>query len=244
MLKALIKRAADKLLGRTSKEPPAAPFRPKKATKIRPVAPTKAETAQLKPFKGLSLKCIHVPKTPEEFEHAAREIIAAGVAGFDTESKPVFRAGEKNHGPHVVQFALEDRAFIFQLHHRECMSVVSELLASERVLKVGFGLRNDRTQIRSKFGVELQALLDLDHVFRKQGYAGEIGVRAAVGTVLNQSFAKSKSVTKTNWALPELTSRQLQYAADDAYAALKVMQALGLSREAEPARKPRSRARH
>lgn len=244
MLRAFFQRAADKLLRRPVKEKTSASPRPKKATKPRPIALTKAETAQLKPFKGLPLEAIHVPKTPEEFEHAARAIIAAGVAGFDTESKPVFKAGEKNHGPHVVQFALEDRAFIFQLHHRECLSVVSELLASERVLKVGFGLRNDRTQVRSKFGVELRALLDLDHVFRKQGYAGEIGVRAAVGTVLNQSFAKSKSVTKTNWALPELTSRQLQYAADDAYAALKVMQALGLSRDVEPARKPRSRVRH
>ena len=185
----------------------------------------------MKPFEGLSLEQIHIPGTEVEFKNAAREIIAAGVVGFDTESKPVFNAGEKNHGPQVVQFALRDKAFVFQLHRRGCWSVVSDLLESEQVLKVGFGLKNDRGQIRSKLGVNLRATLDLDQVFRKRGYSAQIGVRAAVGAILKQSFPKSKSVTTSNWASPELTPRQLLYAANDAFAALRVMEALGLGRD-------------
>jgi hypothetical protein len=77
---------------------------------------SKAETALLAPFQGLALDCIHLPKTVEAIQQAGREIVAAGIAGFDTESKPTFRVGEKSGGPHVVQFALRDRAFIFQLH--------------------------------------------------------------------------------------------------------------------------------
>lgn len=196
---------------------------------MRLTAPTKAETALLEPFPALFLACIHLPKTVEEVEQAGREIVAAGIAGFDTESKPTFSAGEKSRGPHVVQFALRDRAFIFQLHRAECMGLLSELLQSERVLKVGFGLRNDRGQIRSKLGVSLQAIVDLDHVFRKRGYKGQIRVRAAVGAVLHQSFRKSKRITTSNWAAPDLTPAQLVYAANDAFAALKVMQALELS---------------
>jgi ribonuclease D len=194
---------------------------------VRLFAPSKAETALLAPFQGLALASIHVPKTDEAITQAAREIIAAGLAGFDTESKPTFRVGEKSGGPHVVQFALHDRAFIFQLHRPECRRVVSELLQSEDVLKVGFGLRNDHGQIRSRLGVELRAIVDLDHVFRKRGYKGQIGVRAAVGTVLQQSFRKSKSLTTSNWAAPNLTPMQLLYAANDAFAALKVMEGLG-----------------
>jgi ribonuclease D len=195
---------------------------------VRLIAPTKVETALLEPFPGLSLTCIHLPKTVEEVEQASREIVASGLAGFDTESKPTFSTGEKSRGPHVVQFALRDRAFIFQLHRAECRDLVSDLLQSERVLKVGFGLRNDRGQIRSKLGVSLRAIVDLDHVFRKRGYKGQIGVRAAVGAVLHQSFRKSKRVTTSNWAAPDLTPAQLLYAANDAFAALKVMEALGL----------------
>ncbi|HSI13913.1 MAG TPA: 3'-5' exonuclease [Chthoniobacter sp.] len=169
---------------------------------------------------------IHIPKTPEALEQAGREIVAAGIAGFDTESKPTFHAGEKSRGPHVIQFALRDQAFIFQLHRPECRALVSELLGSEQVLKVGFGLRNDRAQIRSSLGVTLEAVIDLDTVFRKRGYKGHIGVRAAVGAVLNRSFRKSKRVTTSNWAAEELTAAQLLYAANDAFAALQVMEAL------------------
>ena len=200
-----------------------------KSQKVRLISPSKAETALLEPFQGLSLKCIHVPKTVETIEQAGRDIVASGVAGFDTESKPTFHAREKSSGPHVVQFALRDRAFVFQLHRPECRALVSELLQSARVLKVGFGLRNDRGQIRSNLGVTLGAILDLDQFFRKRGYKGQIGVRAAVGAVLKQSFRKSKRITTSNWAVPDLTPTQLLYAANDAFAALQVMKALGLT---------------
>jgi ribonuclease D len=162
-------------------------------------------------------------------EQAACEILAAGLVGFDTESKPTFVAGEKSEGPHVVQFALRDRAFLFQPYCRpECRPLVAELLQSERVLKVGFGLRNDRGQIRSTLGVTLRGILDLDRVFRKRGYKGQIGVRAAVGVVLGQSMRKSKRITTSNWAAPILNAQQLLYAANDAFAALRVMEGLGL----------------
>lgn len=192
------------------------------------MAPTKAETALLEPFQGLTLADIHLPKSPDEMERAARAIEAAGVAGFDTESKPTFSVGAKSGGPHVVQFALRDQAFIFQLHRPEGERVVSDLLRSERIWKVGFGLKNDRAQIQSRLGVPLRAIVDLDHIFRTKGYKGQIGVRAAVGAVLQRSFPKSKRVTTTNWAMPELTPRQLLYAANDAYAALQVMEGLGM----------------
>jgi len=196
---------------------------------VKLIAQTKAETALLETFQGLPLECIHVPKTVEAIGRAGREIEESGVAGFDTESKPTFEAGEKSRGPHVIQFVLRDRAFIFQLHRPECRALVSDLLQSERILKIGFGLRNDRGQIQSTLGVTLRAILDLDHIFRKRGYKGQIGVRAAIGAVLKQSFRKSKRVTTSNWAAPDLTPAQLLYAANDAFAALRVMEALGLN---------------
>ena len=220
-----LSRSIARLLGKTDKSPPKPAHSHGKA---RPIAQTKAETALLKPFTGLPPGRIHVPKTKAECEAAAAEILAAGVAGFDTEAKPTFRAGEKSGGPHVVQFALTDRAFIFQLHRHDCQKVAAELIASERVLKVGFGLKNDHGQIRNRLGVRPSAVLDLDHTFRKKGYKGQIGVRAAMGAVLNRSFPKSKSITTSNWAAAELTPRQLAYAANDAFAALKIMEALDL----------------
>ncbi|MDA8975116.1 3'-5' exonuclease domain-containing protein 2 [Akkermansiaceae bacterium] len=198
--------------------------KPKKRT--GPVAPTKAETALLPPFLGLSLDDIHIPSNQAECRQAVEEIYAAGVTGFDTEAKPTFRKGQKCDGPHVVQFSLTNKAFIFQLHRSECEDACAEIIESQEVLKVGFGLKNDHSQIRSRFGIVLNHVLDLDQSFKKMGYPGQIGVRGAIGVLLNLYFKKSKSTTTSNWALPRLTPRQLTYAANDAYAALKVMEAL------------------
>ena len=193
---------------------------------IRPVAPTKAETALLPRFPGLSPDLIHVPKTEAECKAATDELFAAGIAGFDTEAKPTFSVGEKSGGPHVVQLALTDKAYILQLHRGPCQKMAAEVIASKHVLKVGFGLKNDHGQIRSRLGIQLTHVLDLDQIFRKLGYRGQIGVRGAMGALLNLSFPKSKSTTTSNWAAAELTSRQLLYAANDAYSALKIMEAL------------------
>lgn len=203
-----------------------------------PVAPTKAETMRLPRFSSLPLERIFLPRTGPECAAAVEEILAAGVAGFDTEAKPTFRVGEKSGGPHVIQFALADRAFLFQLHRRECLQAAAELIASERVLKVGFGLKNDHGQIRGRLGVTLRPVVDLDHVFRRRGYRSQMGVRAAMGAVLQRNFPKSKTTTKSNWAAKQLTPRQILYAANDAYAALKIMEALNLSPDemAEPER--------
>lgn len=82
--------------------------------------------------------------------------------------------------------------------------------------------------------MHFNAVVDLDTVFSMDGYHKEMGVRAAVGQVLKQRFAKSRHVTTSNWSQPQLTSQQILYAANDAYAALKVLEALELPREDLP----------
>jgi ribonuclease D len=57
-------------------------------------------------------------------------------------------------------------------------------------------------------------------------------VRAAVGIALGQRFHKSKKLTTSSWGSARLSPGQLLYAANDAFAALKVYEALGLGRDA------------
>jgi ribonuclease D len=198
------------------------------------VAPTKAEIALLEPFAGLTLERIHVPTSREEFAFATAEIKAAGIVGFDTESRPTFVTGDVSEGPHVVQFALHDKAYLFQLHRADGHSFLIELLQSEQVIKVGFGLKSDSGHIYAKLGVHFGGVVDLNTVFRIDGYHKEMGVRTAVGLVLNQRFAKARHVTTSNWSQLQLTPQQILYAANDAYAALKVLEALCLPREELP----------
>ena len=190
---------------------------------MRQVTPSKAETTLLEPFVGLTLNQIVAPVTAAEFATAFEDIRQAHMVGFDTESKPTFARGEVSTGPHIVQFALADKAYIFQLCHPACHEPLVKILNDDQIQKVGFGLESDRDQIQKKLGIEVNALLDLNIVFRKAGYKQTAGVRAAVAIILNKKFHKSKRVTTTNWSLPHLSSQQLLYAANDAYAAYRVM---------------------
>jgi ribonuclease D len=201
---------------------------------MKKIAPTKPEIALLEPFVGLTLEHIHVPTTREEFASATAEIKAAGIVGFDTESKPTFVTGDVSEGPHVVQFALHDKAYLFQLHRAEGQPFLIELLQSEEVIKVGFGLKSDRGHILAKLGVHFNAVVDLNTVFRRDGYHKEMGVRTAVALLFGQRFAKARHVTTSNWSQPQLTPQQRLYAANDAFAALKVLEALNLPREDLP----------
>jgi hypothetical protein len=143
---------------------------PKRPAGGRLQAPAKEVTALLPPFAGLTLAQIELPQDAAQCAAAVERILAAGVAGFDTEAKPTFAPGEASGGPHLLQFALVDRAYLFQPQRGDCQAALARLLESPALLKVGFGLQNDRSQIRARLGLDLQGLLDLDLVFRKQGY--------------------------------------------------------------------------
>ena len=71
-------------------------------------------------------------------------------------------------------------------------------------------------------------MLELNTVFRERGYRKDMGVKGAVAVLFNRRFIKSRKATTSNWANPRLTEAQLIYAANDAYAALRVFDALGL----------------
>jgi ribonuclease D len=201
---------------------------------MKKAAPTKDDIALMQPFVGLTLAHIHVPTSSPEFASAAAEIKAAGIVGFDTESRPTFVTGDVSDGPHVVQFALRDKAYLFQTHRADGHPFLIELLQSNQLLKIGFGLKSDSRHIRAKLGVRCGGVVDLNTVFSVQGYRKEMGARAAVGLIFNQRFAKSKRITTTDWSQHELTPQQMLYAANDAYAALKVLEAIGLPREELP----------
>jgi ribonuclease D len=197
-------------------------------------APSKDEIALMPTFVGLTLEQVHVPTTKEEFAAATTAIKAAGIVGFDTESKPTFSVGEVSNGPHVVQFALHDKAYLFQVHRTEGLPFLNELLRSDEVIKVGFGLKSDRGHIFKKFGIQFGGVVDLNTVFSMQGHMKELGVRNGVGLMFKQRFAKSRKITTTDWSQHELSQPQRLYAANDAYAALKVFEALKLPRDKLP----------
>jgi len=194
-----------------------------------PPIPGKEQIALLDPFHRLGLDRIALVSTRAQAERARDELATAPFWGFDTESKPTFVKDQASEGPHIVQLATLDKAWVFQLHDADCSALVAELLAHPGVAKAGFGLGDDRKRIQARLGVEAADVLELNTVFRKQGYRKDMGVKAAVAVLFNRRFIKSKKAATSNWANPRLTEAQLVYAANDAYAAAQVFQALGLA---------------
>jgi ribonuclease D len=193
-----------------------------------PPLPAPEEIALLEPFERIGLDRIELVATATQAEAAAQRLLAEGVWGFDTESKPTFQAGEASDGPHAVQLAVLDRAYVFQLHEPGCRAVAGELLARPGIVKAGFGLHDDKRRITHKLGIEPQDVLDLDTVFRARGYRRQMGVKAAVAVLFGQRLLKSKRAATSNWASRQLTPAQVLYAANDAWAALRVYHALGV----------------
>ena len=188
--------------------------------------PDKDAIALLPPFERLGLDRIALVTTGTQAREAFAELTNAPAWGFDTESKPTFKVGEVSDGPHILQLSTPQRAWVFQLDDPHCSEVAGELLALGGIAKAGFGLGDDRKRIISKLRVEPVGILELNTVFRERGYRKDMGVKGAVAVLFNQRFIKSKKAATSNWANARLTEAQLIYAANDAYAAIRVFDAL------------------
>lgn len=189
-------------------------------------APTKEVIAALPPFPLLPLAAVRMVQTPAQIDAAMAELVAERCLGFDTESRPTFHKGQTSDGPHLLQFATADKAWLFQTRSAEAQGAVAALLHDARIAKVGFGLANDMSQLASKLSIHPQNLVDLDRVFRQLGYKNSVGAKGAIAILFGQRFIKSKRLSTSNWSLPQLNDQQQLYAANDAYAAIRVHMAL------------------
>ncbi len=193
-------------------------------------APGKEDIALLEPFERLDMTRISVIASEEHASQVFESLACAGVLGFDTESKPTFARDEISTGPHIVQFSTLHHAFVIQLHDSQCRNRVADFLARHEGAKVGFGLGDDIRRITARLGVETRNVVDLNDVFRREGYRKDMGVKAAVALLFNKRFLKSKKAATSNWANPQLTESQIAYAANDAYAAIRVYAAMNTGR--------------
>lgn len=179
----------------------------------------------LPPYIGIPLADVRLIRTDTEAAAALAALLDADVLGFDTESKPTFTKGEVSTGPHLVQLATDELAYLFQTASpagfATALTVLKPVLESERILKVGFGLGDDLRRLRAKLGIEPRNVLDLSTALRR-GERNTLGAKSAVARFFGQRLQKSRRITTTNWALPRLSDKQVQYAADDAHVALRI----------------------
>ena len=111
--------------------------------------------------------------------------------------------------------------FLFPIVHTSYTEAARAVLESKQILKVGFGLGDDNKRLHAKLGITPVNVLDLSRAMRESKHR-EMGAKAAVVKYFGMKLQKSKKTSTSNWAVPKLSERQLQYAADDAQVALLV----------------------
>ena len=188
------------------------------------VLPSKDQIKNFPLFQNLEFEQIHLIYNLEQCLHWENELKTAALLGFDSESKPTFRKGEVTTGPHLIQLATAQKAWLFQMN-AETWPFLTPILSSRDQIKVGFGLKNDAHLFR-KHGIELNSVLELSKCFSSFGLIQPVGLKNAMALLFQVNFPKSKSVSTSNWAKKRLTPDQIRYAAADAYAPVLVFEEL------------------
>lgn len=177
---------------------------------------------ELPPYPGIRLADVVLVDTAEAADAACQVLRAEAVLGFDTEAKPTFAKGEVSTGPHLIQLATEQTAWLFQIPRHAQHAGLRAIIESPAILKVGFGLGSDLAQLRGRLGVEPRGILDLSQALPREAPNKTLGAKSAVARYLGQQLAKSRRVTTSNWANARLNERQMLYAANDAQVALRI----------------------
>ena len=172
-------------------------------------------------YEGIALSDVRVIASQSHAREALNALMASDVIGFDTESKPTFNKGEQSDGPHLIQLATDDIAYLFPIGRLFYSEVLTAVLESTTILKVGFGLGDDVKRLKTKCGIGSAHVLDLSVALR-QDSRNDVGAKTAVARLFGSHLRKSKKTSTSNWAKFPLTERQILYAANDAHVALRI----------------------
>lgn len=186
--------------------------------------PSKEYIQSLPRFQNIALENIVVINTVQQCQNIEAELKIAAVLGFDSESKPTFHKDDVQTGPHLIQLATFEKAYLFQVSD-EILNFLKPIFENKDQIKVGFGLKNDAHLFRKK-GIELYSIIELSKCFKSFGFNNPVGIKNAMALLFKVNFPKSKSVSTSNWARKTLTTPQIEYAAADTYAAVLIFEEL------------------
>src|SRR5690606_13334195 len=188
------------------------------------ILPSKEQIQAFPVFQNLPMQQIQLIHSLEQCLAVEQELKSCALFGFDSESKPTFKVGEISTGPHLIQLATLDKAYLFQMNPA-IWAFLAPMFANRDQIKVGFGLKNDAHLFRKR-GIELNSVIELSKCFGHFGLKNPVGLKNAIALLFGLNFPKSKRISTSNWASKNLSAAQIDYAAADAYAPVLVFEEL------------------
>eukprot|EP00731_Ephydatia_muelleri_P029533 Em0021g56a len=166
----------------------------------------------------------------QSFANVISKLVRSKVLGFDTETKPNFVASTKvPRPPALVQLACNDLCIIWRL--QRCGSsrsetippLLADILTSSDILKVGHAATNDAIDLLKHYSVNTRNVLDTYH-FATKLQLSVFSLQGLVAVLMGRRLCKSQKTS--NWEKWVLTDSQVKYASADAWASLKIYQAM------------------
>lgn len=153
-----------------------------------------------------------------EAERAADYLLSHSILGFDTETRPVFRKGI-THKVALLQVSTYDTCFLFRLNRIGLCPAVVRLLETTDVIKIGLSWHDDILALHKRGDFQPAGFIDL------QDHMEELGIKDRSLAKLYANFFGeriSKREQLSNWEADYLTEKQMNYAATDAWACIRL----------------------
>lgn len=158
----------------------------------------------------------------EQVDAACRDLGSCDVIGFDTETRPSFKAGV-SHKVSLLQLSTNKTCYLFRLNRIRLDNRILKLLGSHRVRKVGVDVAGDIRSLHALRHFQEGGFIDLQHEAPRWGIE-EKSLRKLSAIVLGERISKAQRLS--NWEAGVLTPQQMEYAATDAWACIRILEEL------------------
>ena len=165
---------------------------------------------------------IIVVEDARHFNTVVNDLKREKVIGFDTETKPSFKKGQR-HEVALMQLATIDKAYLIRLNKTGLNGELLKLMSDPDVLKAGVGIRDDLRALKRLRDFEPAGFVEVQDLAQEAGLEN-ISLKKLAALVMNVRVSKRQRLS--NWESDSLTESQMNYAATDAWAALLIYEGL------------------
>ena len=157
-----------------------------------------------------------------KIEAACRDLSSCTVVGFDTETRPSFKAGVTNKVS-LLQLSTPETCYLFRLNRIRLDNRILKILTAKRIVKVGADVAGDLRSLRQLRKFRDGGFVDLQTIAPRWGIE-EKSLRKLSAIVLGQRVSKAQRLS--NWEATSLTDKQRLYAATDAWVCTRIYERL------------------
>lgn len=182
---------------------------------IKCVYPRRVDTAMIYPLPLVKYEGeIEVVETEDALDAALAEISKEEILGFDTETRPNFNRN-KNYPVSILQLAGENKVWVIRLDPlSERLADIYRVLENPSIKKAGLAVQGDIKSLRGRCALNPAGFVDVSASTMKIGIINT-GMKNLVALIFGERISKSAQLS--NWASDNLTSKQIDYAATDAW---------------------------